>query len=651
MINVKPFSARREDDVLTLVLDTPGSDVNILSVAAASQLLEILGASESRSVRALVLRSAKPASFLNGVGLLMAGMAQVPEDSFRVSAVVRRAYRALRDFPVPTVAVIRGNCYGCGVELSLQCDYRFAADTCETHFYMTEIADYLFVPVFGGTQDLPRLLGLPAATDFLLWGERWSARQAAQRGLIDGCFDRAELDAEVLRRLPTLSAKRPLPDASPWTADLDRFVARTEARITALPPAYHEVYRDCFELLSRAARKGRPNDDDYDREIAACGRSAIQPISKSAMSFFFIRQLALETALRSYELPPGTTLIIPNGHRQLDELRSDLIARNVTDVEILSAPLGAEECPSRLKLLLVPHGTCVPGAIGVALQALAPPVRRGGLLCYAPSLHAGNRLVEIAGDGAPDNRAKAMYAVLNRAGFVPIFSHSGRTLAINDLCAAFLAPLLGFVLSGRSPEDAHATLREFGFARLASFLVRAMRAPAAAAVDDCAPSAYSDPDALAVILVGAVSGSPSFARVDAALHATAESTFEGGTFDQDLLDAVIASLFEVAVRLLDERVLGHPSVVDLMARELLDFPLAHGSLCRYLTSEVTAGVIARRSGFAHLVAAERTARAEGFVRDRRTFYQQRSRPRVPHLSAEAGREREAPNGTASRGGG
>ena len=65
---------------------------------------------------------------------------------------------------------MQGNCYGCGVELALRCDHRVAADSADTHFYMTEINDYLFVPIFEATMRLPLLLGLENATRLLREG-------------------------------------------------------------------------------------------------------------------------------------------------------------------------------------------------------------------------------------------------------------------------------------------------------------------------------------------------------------------------------------------------------------------------------------------------------------------------------------------------
>jgi enoyl-CoA hydratase/carnithine racemase len=186
-MRAQPLSSEVRGGVLCITLDTPACPVNIFSHQAAVLLLASLDEIDD-GVRAVVLQSGKPGSFVNGVGLMLASAVARPDDVPRLTATIRQAYQALGDLKIPTVAAIRGNCYGCGVELIAKCRYRVAADGYDTHFYMTELADYLFVPTFGGTQVLPRLLGLESATDFVLWGQRWSASDALARGLLHGVY-------------------------------------------------------------------------------------------------------------------------------------------------------------------------------------------------------------------------------------------------------------------------------------------------------------------------------------------------------------------------------------------------------------------------------------------------------------------------------
>src|SRR5262245_10089984 len=96
---------------LTLWLDTPGSPVNIFGHAAARQLDLILDSLSSRPARTLVLRSAKPGSFINGAGLLHAASMGSPSAARTASASVRRVYERLARAKIFKVAVIDGNCF------------------------------------------------------------------------------------------------------------------------------------------------------------------------------------------------------------------------------------------------------------------------------------------------------------------------------------------------------------------------------------------------------------------------------------------------------------------------------------------------------------------------------------------------------------
>ncbi len=124
------------------------------------------------------------------------------------------AYHAVEQCPIPTVSAIEGSCFGCGVEFALCTDYRVASNSFDTYFYMTELEDYYFPPVYGGMGKLPRLLGLSGATDFLLWGEKWRAEQALKSGLIDQVISSDKFESELRVSLELLllknSVKRPI---------------------------------------------------------------------------------------------------------------------------------------------------------------------------------------------------------------------------------------------------------------------------------------------------------------------------------------------------------------------------------------------------------------------------------------------------------
>ncbi|PWG62065.1 fatty acid oxidation complex subunit alpha FadJ [Spiribacter halobius] len=176
---------RRHDGVAVIRIDTPGHRQNTLDRAlidAASRLLDELDA--DRGVRGLVFASGKPGSFIAGADIDM--IRECP-DAAAVSELARTGQRILARiaaFRVPVVAAIRGTCLGGGLELALACRARVASDEPATRLGLPEVQLGL-LPGTGGTQRLPRLIGLPAALDLMLTGRQVDSRRALRLGLVD----------------------------------------------------------------------------------------------------------------------------------------------------------------------------------------------------------------------------------------------------------------------------------------------------------------------------------------------------------------------------------------------------------------------------------------------------------------------------------
>lgn len=563
----EPFAVVLNDGVLELTLNTPACSHNILSRDAADQLCRILSATDPQRVAVIVIRSGKPNSWINGVGLLMAGTARDPEDIPAMTQGVTRAYRALRDFPVPSVAVIEGNCYGCGVEFSLHCDYRIACESYDTHFYMTELADYLFIPAFGASQDLPRLLGLEAATDLLLWGERWSARLAAERGLVDHCFDAQTFDVQVAKFVTALAAqprKRPIAQRVLYGLKHEAHGGETLSRINMLPPAYQAVYREAYSLMVRAAKAAALSPSDYAAELRACGESVVRPIAKASVAFFFIRQLATHYCLRGYQLPEITHVVIDPAEEGLLELRHELVERHVRGLRVVTDSTKRADVTLELASVSSDGEKLRTGTIGTILQARALVPGQAECLLYSPLFSSSSRLVEIAIENPRSPLARDSFALFDRAGYCPVLSQPKREFATNLLLAHHLAPLIAFVANGGRAAEVHASLREFGFVKPLGSLLRAI------------------PHDLLCHWITPLVPLTNRDGMRAAVHELVHSNYCGGVMRADVLDALLVSLSVFAIDALRDRVIPHPALVDVMARELIDFPLMHGSLCRYL---------------------------------------------------------------------
>ena len=90
----------------------------------------------------------------------------------------------LAGFPIPTVAVIHGDCLGGGLELALACSARTLIRLPRTKLALPEVMLGL-LPGSGGTRRLPELIGLPNALDMMLTGRNIRAAKALRMGLVD----------------------------------------------------------------------------------------------------------------------------------------------------------------------------------------------------------------------------------------------------------------------------------------------------------------------------------------------------------------------------------------------------------------------------------------------------------------------------------
>ncbi len=176
---------RRPDGVAVLVFDTPGSRINILSRAFFDEFGECLRSVESDgSIVACVLASAKPDNFIGGANLKEFLAMKAAAEGQAFSRDGHALLDRLEESAKPFVAAIHGVALGGGLEVALACHARIATDDPKTVLALPEVTLGL-LPGGGGTQRLPRLVGLMRALPMLLQGRRVRAREALRIGLVD----------------------------------------------------------------------------------------------------------------------------------------------------------------------------------------------------------------------------------------------------------------------------------------------------------------------------------------------------------------------------------------------------------------------------------------------------------------------------------
>ncbi|CAM4198408.1 fatty acid oxidation complex subunit alpha FadJ [Pseudoalteromonas maricaloris] len=179
------FSYELNDHKVAIVtIDVPGEKMNTLRDTFADELLEIIAKSKQDDVTGMVFISGKDDNFIAGADIKMLDSAKTREDALAISEMCHKTFFKLTDLPFPTVAAIHGVALGGGLEFALACDYRVCTEDSKTKLGLPEVQLGL-LPGGGGTQRLPKLVGIQKALEWMLTGKQVRPKQAKKAGLVD----------------------------------------------------------------------------------------------------------------------------------------------------------------------------------------------------------------------------------------------------------------------------------------------------------------------------------------------------------------------------------------------------------------------------------------------------------------------------------
>ncbi|KAG8431957.1 hypothetical protein GDO86_018955 [Hymenochirus boettgeri] len=178
-----------KDDVAVVRFNSPDSKVNTLSQQVQAEFSEIMNEVWANdAVHSAVLISSKPGCFIAGADINMIGACKTPQEVTHLSQEGQKMFAKLEKSPKPIVAAINGSCLGGGLEVAIACQYRVATKDKKTVLGTPEVLLGL-LPGAGGTQRLPRMVGIPAAFDMMLTGRNIRADKAKKMGLVDQLVD------------------------------------------------------------------------------------------------------------------------------------------------------------------------------------------------------------------------------------------------------------------------------------------------------------------------------------------------------------------------------------------------------------------------------------------------------------------------------
>ncbi len=280
------------DGVLVLTLDVPGEKLNTLGKGLIAEFERLLSEVEKdESVRAIVVRSGKPDSFIAGADIKDFTRIGSAEEGEALSRAGHAIFDRLEGCRVPVVAAIHGTCLGGGTELALACRYRVASDDPKTSIGLPEVMLGL-VPGAGGTQRLPRLVGLATSLDLILTGRALKAPRARKAGLVDEVCPAPILLAVAKKAALGLAdgVLRPVRPGIGLRERLLRPIVFSKARSSVLQKTggHYPAPLAAVDVVKRGTATTLA--EGLKLEAGAFGRLAVGDVSRNLVSVFFATQ-------------------------------------------------------------------------------------------------------------------------------------------------------------------------------------------------------------------------------------------------------------------------------------------------------------------------------------------------------------------------
>ncbi len=303
------------DGVATALLDKKDEAFNSLGPDLASDLFAMIEhVEENEDIKALVIGSAKKDNFLSGADIRWL---QTLDDADTALGLLEQAHdgfmrieKLTTDHGKPVVAAIHGACLGGGLELALACAVRIASnDEQKTQLGQPEVQLGL-IPGAGGTQRLPRLIGIAAGLDLILTGRSVRPRKAVRMGLVDeACPKEVLLDVARKRALEAALNPTEPEEGGKTIGRIRSFLSPSHLQQLALeenPVGRRLLFSKAEEKMLETTKGNYPAppaalraikagvehglEVGYETELEEFKNLVVSPEAKALMSIFFATQ-------------------------------------------------------------------------------------------------------------------------------------------------------------------------------------------------------------------------------------------------------------------------------------------------------------------------------------------------------------------------
>ena len=567
----------RHGDVGLITLDNP--PVNALSHAVRVALLGVLeSASRDPELRALVIACAGR-TFVAGADIKEFGRPPLSPD-------LPDVVEFLDTLEKPVVAALHGTALGGGLELSLACHYRVAAP--KTKLGLPEVTLGI-LPGAGGTQRLPRLIGVRAALQMIVGGALIPVTEAQTLGLVDAVVDGDLVTAALAHAQRALAEGRPLPRVSARQAVpedpglFESFTRETRERWHGYLAPFH-----CIEAVRAAVEL--PFAEGIARERALFRELMSSSQSRAQRHVFFGEREAAKPAGLASDTPARevrSVAVLGSGPEAVAVADCFAAARipvrvldpasapraELGDVDLVvdtSAGDAAQkrELFARLDEACQPRALLASSATGLALDDVAAATRRpGDVIGLRFAATAAGRLLEVL--RGRDTSAEACATALRigkQLGKVSVLV-AGRPGGVGErLFERWSREASRLVADGAQPEHVERVLRDFGFPK----------------------------DELARARLATANGQGA-------------NGSEHRQSDREILERCVFALVNESARLLDEHVAARPVEIDVICVLGQAFPAYRGGPLFYADEVGPASVFEFVKGYHREVGGEEWA--------------------------------------------
>jgi 3-hydroxyacyl-CoA dehydrogenase/enoyl-CoA hydratase/3-hydroxybutyryl-CoA epimerase len=499
------FRVETVERVATLWFDYHSRPANTLTLPILNELSTLLDRLATTSgIRVVLLRSGVRSAFCSGFDLSSLQGFASSNDWIAYASRGQQAMRKLASLPMPTVAVVEGECVGVGLDLALACTYRIAVESVGTRFRSTELVQGM-TPCWGSTRRLPALVGIAAA--WRIWtGEIISSETALTMGLVNQITtsQRIEIDLQTLTDRLSEGGRAPSPHRLSQFWNTLPFTQRRQLRQLRQKTTHSPVSTTQRLLLETMEASLQNEEEGLAAERSAAAHLApaegtrhllqlhhraeqpflmhTQPLNpipprpkRVAIVAFNEEGEALAHRLTALgcevilQLPPSEDgRVIKKASIQVT---SEWVGFDNADLVLLATgeDLGLQrnliqfiEEKIRPRVIIATTGTCTNIE---ALQSEAErPERLAGI--HWPKLDGGSRIVEVVGGPQTDAISLAsLGSWLQEWGYSPIQTADRPGRLVDLIAMNYLAEGVALVAEGLLPDEIDRACREFSFAR------------------------------------------------------------------------------------------------------------------------------------------------------------------------------------------